>query len=115
MIGADYTIGDTDEIISYVRKVKPSHLSIMTYYVIEAAIGKVLERFYFPDIEVRLSVPSKLEDRMPTIDVKLEIANTASSKVEGNVMIYENLVQWNGKYSWNGAVKFDTEIEQEDL
>lgn len=115
MIGADYIIGDTDEIISYIRKIKPSHLSIVTYYVIEAAVGKVVERFYFPDIEVRLSVPSKIEDRMSAIDVKLEIANTASSKVEGNVMIYENLVQWNGEYSWNGEVKFDTEIEQEDL
>ena len=52
---------------------------------------------------------------MPAIDVKLEIPNTASSKVEGNVMVYENLVQWNGEYSWDGEVKFDTEIEQEAL
>ena len=106
MIGADFIIEILTEIISYIRKIKPSHLSIVTYYVIEAAVGKVVERFYFPDIEVRLSVPSKIEDRMSAIDVKLEIPNTASSKVEGNVMVYKNLVQWNGRIfmGWRGKI-----------
>lgn len=114
LVDADFVIGATDEIIAYVRKIKPSHLSFTTGYVIEAAVGIEQERFILPDIEIDMSAKWSDKSELPLVDIKLEVQES-TGVWEGNVMLYQNLVQWNGEYAWDGTVRFNTEVTQEDL
>ena len=115
LIGADYPIYSVDILLGYIRKIKPSHLSMQARYVIEAAICSERERVLFPALDIRMQHTWMEGYSVPLIEVKCEITEKLPVGMTGNVMIYKNLNQWNGEYKWDGTIKFDTEVTTEEL
>ena len=114
-IGGDYPIYSVDILLGYIRKIKPSHLSMQARYVIEAAICSERERVLFPALDIRMQHTWMEGYSVPLIEVKCEITEKLPVGMTGNVMIYKNLNQWNGEYKWDGTIKFDTEVTTEEL
>lgn len=115
LIGADYPIYSVDILLGYIRKIKPSHLSMQARYVIEAAICSERERVLFPVLDIGMQHTWMEGYSVPLIEVKCEITEKLPVGMTGNVMIYKNLNQWNGEYKWDGTIKFDTEVTTEEL
>ena len=115
LIGADYPIYSVDILLGYIRKIKPSHLSMQARYVIEAAICSERERVLFPALDIGMQHTWMEGYSVPLIEVKCEITEKLPVGMTGNVMIYKNLNQWNGEYKWDGTIKFDTEVTTEEL
>lgn len=115
LIGADYPIYSVDVLLEYIRKIKPSHLSMQARYVIEAAICSERERVLFPALDIGMQHVWTERFSVPSVEVKCEITEKLPVGMTGNVMIYKNLNQWNGEYKWDGTIKFDTEVTTEEL
>lgn len=115
LIGADYPIYSVDILLGYIRKIKPSHLSMQARYVIEAAICSERERTLFPALDIGMQHVWTERFSVPSVEVKCEITEKLPVGMTGNVMIYKNLNQWNGEYKWDGTIKFDTEVTTEEL
>lgn len=115
LIGADYPIYSADALLAYIRKIKPSHLAMTAQYVIEAAICKEKEKALLSFVEIGMQHMWPEKYSVPVIEIRCEITEELPACTMGNVMIYKNLNQWNGKYKWDGTIQFDTEVITEDL
>lgn len=115
LISADCSIHSTATLLEYIRKIKPSHLSMIVQYVVEKAICIERESTMFPKIEIGIQHVWPEEYSIPVVEVRCEIYEKLPACTIGNVMIYKNLNQWNGAYKWNGTIQFDTETTTEEL
>ena len=114
-IKADYAIHSVDALLEYIRKIKPSHLAMKARYVIEAVICEQRNQALFPLVEIGMPYILPEEFSLPLVEVKCGISENLSANMEGNIMVYKNLHQWNGEYDFDGEIQFDTEISKEEL
>lgn len=115
LIGADYPIYSADNLLAYIRKIKPSHLAMTAQYVIETAICAETEQAIFPAVDIGMQHLWPEHYELPVVDIKCEITEKVPVGKTGSVMIYKNLNQWNGEYKWDGTIQFDTEVTTEEL
>ena len=69
----------------------------------------------FPLVEIGMPYILPEEFSLPLVEVKCGISENLSANMEGNIMVYKNLHQWNGEYDFDGEIQFDTEISKEEL
>lgn len=115
LFGANDAVSNPQKIYDYIRRVKPSHLTMDLICSIEAAVLYERERFLLQEIGNGLGIQEPSAPEMPVVEVIVEVYSGAGETYSGNVMIYENLNQWNGQHKFNGEIKFNTEVTQEVL
>lgn len=115
MIGEKDSINSPSKILGYIRKIKPSHIDIDLLCAIEAAVVVSEEIFSLWEMLISVNVIEHNYCQIPEMGIKIESRSNESQTFTGKVMYYKALNRWNGEHKFDGSIKFNTEIREDEL
>lgn len=115
LLKATDAVNSPDKIEDYINRIKPSHIAMNLLCSIETAEARSAEKILFDTLDMKVDVADKTVYQMPNTDIKLDVRSNLGEKFVGSVMFYKALNQWDGKHRFDGTIKFDTEVREEEL